>query len=60
MMDAPISQSALGSSKKGCSRWRHLGGRQKFIDHKQVSSANIHVKQINKITVLIIFKYASL
>lgn len=34
MMDAPISQSALGSSKKRCGGWRHLGGgKESAITH---------------------------
>lgn len=38
MMDAPISQSALGSSKEGCGGWRHLGGKNRASSHTHRSN----------------------
>lgn len=38
MMDTPISQSALGSSKIWCRGWRHLGVKKSLQSHKGLIS----------------------
>lgn len=48
MMDAPISQSALGSSKEGCGGWRHLGKRKSHTDTANLVSLTLEKKKSAK------------